>query len=50
MIANFMKPDSKLKRINGLDPAKPLFVGVDLASRLDEGDAEFVEYTFIDFL
>jgi hypothetical protein len=50
MIANFMKPSSKLKRITGLDPAKPLFVRVDLSGRLDEGDAEFVEYSFSDFL
>ena len=43
MIANYMKNDRKLIRITGLDPAKPLFVGVGPESRLDEGDAEFVE-------
>lgn len=43
IIANFLKNGRKLKRITGLDPAKPLFIGVENDKRLDSGDAEFVE-------
>lgn len=43
MIANFMSEDRKLKRITGLDPAKPFFIFVDNEDRLDRTDAEFVE-------
>lgn len=47
MIANFLKKGRKLKRITGLDPAKPLFIRASNDKRLDNGDAEFVEYFFI---
>lgn len=43
MVANYLKNDRKLKRITGLDPAKPLFIRVDNKWRLDSSDAEFVE-------
>lgn len=43
MIANYMGEDRKLKRITGLDPAKPLFIFVENEERLDQMDAEFVE-------
>lgn len=43
MVANFMRPGRKLKRITGLDPAKPLFVKAGIDGRIDESDADFVE-------
>lgn len=43
MIANYLKDGRKLKRITGLDPAKPMFVRVGNDGRLDETDAGFVE-------
>lgn len=43
MIANYLKPGRKLKRLTGLDPAKPLFIHVGNDGRLDASDAEFVE-------
>lgn len=43
MIANYLKKGRKLKRITGLDPAKPLFIGASYESSLDKSDAEFVE-------
>ncbi|KAH8325814.1 hypothetical protein KR067_008354, partial [Drosophila pandora] len=39
--SNYVK--RKLKRITGLDPAKPLFVLAGDKKRLDAGDAEFVD-------
>ncbi|KAH8324166.1 hypothetical protein KR074_000935, partial [Drosophila pseudoananassae] len=39
--ANYLK--RKLKRVTGLDPAKPLFVLAGDNRRLDPGDAEFVD-------
>ncbi|KAH8282651.1 hypothetical protein KR054_008976, partial [Drosophila jambulina] len=39
--ANYLK--RQLKRITGLDPAKPLFILADNTRRLDPGDAEFVD-------
>ncbi|XP_016929980.3 pancreatic triacylglycerol lipase [Drosophila suzukii] len=39
--ANYLK--RKLKRITGLDPAKPLFILGPDSRRLDAGDAEFVD-------
>jgi Lipase len=43
MVANYLKPGRKLKRITGLDPAKPLFVRAGIDGRIDENDADFVE-------
>jgi pimeloyl-ACP methyl ester carboxylesterase len=43
MIANFLTKNRKLKRITGLDPAKPLFITATVDRRLDANDAEFVE-------
>lgn len=43
MIANYLKGGRKLKRITGLDPAKPMFIRAPNDGRLDAGDAEFVE-------
>lgn len=43
MISNYLSHIRKLKRITGLDPAKPLFVTASEDKRLDQSDAEFVE-------
>lgn len=43
MIANYLRDKKKLKRITGLDPAKPLFIQADYDWRLDQTDADFVE-------
>lgn len=48
MIANFLKYGRKLKRITGLDPAKPLFVFANNEHRLDQNDAEFVDIIHTD--
>ncbi|KAJ6646516.1 Pancreatic triacylglycerol lipase [Pseudolycoriella hygida] len=42
MMGNFIK-SGKLKRITGLDPAKPLFVFAKNSHRLGKNDAEFVD-------
>ncbi|KAH8376988.1 hypothetical protein KR093_002551 [Drosophila rubida] len=46
--ANYLK--RKLKRITGLDPAKPLFILGSDQRRLDAGDAEFVDVIHTDTL
>ncbi|EDW03903.1 GH11499 [Drosophila grimshawi] len=46
--ANYLK--RKLKRITGLDPAKPLFILGSNSRRLDPGDAEFVDVIHTDTL
>lgn len=43
MVANYITPGRKLRRITGLDPAKPMFIRADSDGRLDASDAEFVE-------
>lgn len=48
MIANYMKKGRKLKRITGLDPAKPLFIRASDDKRLDQNDAEFVDIIHTD--
>ncbi|KFB48158.1 AGAP007991-PA-like protein [Anopheles sinensis] len=47
MIANYLK-SGKLKRITGLDPAKPLFVFAPNEHKLDQMDAEFVQVIHTD--
>ncbi|EDV57473.2 pancreatic triacylglycerol lipase [Drosophila erecta] len=44
--ANYVK--RKLKRITGLDPAKPLFILGPDSRRLDQGDADFVDVIHTD--
>lgn len=43
MVANYLREGRKLKRVTGLDPAKPMFIRVGNDGRLDRSDAEFVE-------
>ena len=47
MVSNFVK-SGKLKRITGLDPAKPLFITASDDKRLDKSDAEFVQVIHTD--
>uniref|UniRef100_A0AAG5DWE9 Lipase domain-containing protein n=1 Tax=Anopheles atroparvus TaxID=41427 RepID=A0AAG5DWE9_ANOAO len=47
MIANYLK-SGRLKRITGLDPAKPLFVFAPNDRKLDQADAEFVQVIHTD--
>ncbi|XP_055590260.1 pancreatic lipase-related protein 2 [Uranotaenia lowii] len=47
MIANYIKA-GKLRRITGLDPAKPLFVTAPNEYKLDQSDAEFVQVIHTD--
>ena len=49
MVANYVK-SGKLKRITGLDPAKPLFEIVSNDKKLDKSDAEFVQVIHTDAL
>lgn len=49
MIANFIR-SGKLKRITGLDPAKPMFVTAPPQSKLDKEDAQFVDVIHTDVL
>ena len=48
MIANYLTKGRKLKRITGLDPAKPLFIHASNDYRLDQNDAEFVDIIHTD--
>lgn len=48
MVANYLKKDRQLKRITGLDPAKPMFILADNDHRLDQNDAEFVDVLHTD--
>ncbi|CAO1352331.1 unnamed protein product [Diamesa hyperborea] len=48
MVANYLTKGRKLKRITGLDPAKPLFVRASNDYRLDQNDAEFVDIIHTD--
>lgn len=47
MIANYLK-SGKLRRITGLDPAKPLFITAPSQFKLDQTDAEFVQVIHTD--
>lgn len=47
MIANYIR-SGKLKRITGLDPAKPLFITAPNEFKLDQSDAEFVQVIHTD--
>ncbi|XP_053691869.1 pancreatic lipase-related protein 2-like [Sabethes cyaneus] len=47
MIGNYLKA-GKLKRVTGLDPAKPLFITAPSEFKLDQSDAEFVQVIHTD--
>lgn len=47
MIANYIR-SGKLRRITGLDPAKPLFVTAPNEFKLDQSDADFVQVIHTD--
>lgn len=47
MVAGHMK-SGKLKRITGLDPAKPMFILAATDHKLDKNDAEFVDVMHTD--
>jgi hypothetical protein len=47
MISNYVR-SGKIKRITGLDPAKPLFITASNDRRLDQSDAEFVQVIHTD--
>lgn len=49
LIAQYLQ-SGKLKRITGLDPAKPMFVLLKAAKRLSEKDAVFVDVVHTDVL
>ncbi len=49
MVANFLL-SGKLKRITGLDPAKPLFIFAKNNRKLGKDDAEFVDIIHTDVL
>lgn len=42
-VAESLKPDFKMPRISGIDPAWPGFITVDKAHKLDASDAQFVD-------
>lgn len=49
MVANYIA-SGKLKRITGLDPAKPLFIFANKDHKLGQDDAEFVDIIHTDVL